>query len=642
MIAKKYTEKSKFRLRRSELLELVDIAEEEKGGDVDVTLMESCLGGKKQKNRAVAKSKLQYYTIVDVRDGSSISRCTPDQVTIFFDACRPKERNNFIAVERLGKYRNNEKFYTVKFESGKKLECISSRELQTFVHKLGKCGKSCAYEVVLLKENETLVTSEIAKKLKRVSGQCQSHRKITQGDCVQEDNSIIRSLTASTSLMPELDTVRIFFPCEDIVDIDSFIPAVADKNYRVIVRDPWGNVGTAKSMFKKEFLCSWCGKMQIREDVRRWVDSQGRKCGTRVLSFEFSVAKWYNFTNGINSGVEPSADLILYPCIQALVALHVELYTWDESKTLRDIVAEFAKRAEIRRFDLSLNFKGVSSVYKVRDYINMVSRCRVNRQNSHIEDKEHGVAGSVSWGTEKSPYRVIMYDKETEQKKYYSRKDGTVFMWFEDECGNRYEHQNEGATLKEKVMDFDKCRKEFYDANKEKFEGVYRYEVQFRTKFMQENHLMTTGKENIDNVLRMGEIYWRDILNRFDEQIGRTNFEAEKEREGLAKALDRLSSMKDSGQISRTVYSNIFTFITECLYRRWDVVRDELGKANFSNKYVWVKNNLNYDVKIECPKTPDGMPIMRIMPTVVLSHQQHLLETFRFVPAPVYKIAMGG
>ena len=153
---------------------------------------------------------------------------------------------------------------------------------------------------------------------------------------------------------------------------------------------------------------------------------------------------------------------------------------------------------------------------------------------------------------------------------------------------------------------------------------------------------MTTGKENIDNVLRMGEIYWRDILNRFDEQIGRTNFEAEKEREGLAKALDKLSSIKDSGQISRTVYSNTFTFITECLYRRWDVVRDELGKDLFSRRYVWVKNNLNYDVKIECPKTSDGMPIMRIMPTLFLNHEEQLMRSFRFVPAPVYKIASGG
>ena len=75
------------------------------------------------------------------------------------------------------------------------------------------------------------------------------------------------------------------------------------------------------------------------------------------------------------------------------------------------------------------------------------------------------------------------------------------------------------------------------------------------------------------------------------------------EREGLAKALDKLSQLKENGTISRTVYSNMFTFITECLYRKWDVVRDELGKATFSQKYRDCKKLLNYDVKIECPKT---------------------------------------
>ena len=201
--------------------------------------------------------------------------------------------------------------------------------------------------------------------------------------------------------------------------------------------------------------------------------------------------------------------------------------------------------------------------------------------------------------------------------------------------------QNSDGTLKECVYDFDEKRKKFYNENKDKFEGVFRYEVQFKTKFIQENHLMSTGKDNINNVLRMGEVYWRDILNRFDEQIGRTNFDASKEREGSKPALDLLEQKKQSGQISRTVYSNMFTFITECMYRRWDVVRDELGKATFSNKYLKCKELLNYDVKIECPKTEDGLPIMRIMPTLFLSHEEQLMRTFRFVPAPVYRLASG-
>ena len=55
--------------------------------------------------------------------------------------------------------------------------------------------------------------------------------------------------------------------------------------------------------------CSWYGKMQVSSEIRHW--GKNGKYGTRVLCFEYSVAKWYNFTSGLNSGMIPSADLIL-------------------------------------------------------------------------------------------------------------------------------------------------------------------------------------------------------------------------------------------------------------------------------------------------------------------------------------------
>ena len=95
-------------------------------------------------------------------------------------------------------------------------------------------------------------------------------------------------------------------------------------------------------------------------------------------------------------------------------------------------------------------------INKPREYVNLISRCRVNRQNSKIEDNENSVCGSVSWGTEKSPYRVIIYDKEAEQKRYFAMKDGRKpLIWFEDEKGNRFKTQNSDGTLKECVYDFD-------------------------------------------------------------------------------------------------------------------------------------------------------------------------------------------
>lgn len=593
---------------------------------------------------AQPRSKIQvFYTIIDLRDGSAIDRVTPDNKCIFFAACKKDEKKNFLAIKRTFKHKEGEKRYSLKnLKTGRHIEDLSQEELQKFVDKVSP-SKMAEYEVVQLKDEVFLDARLVPEKKKRVSGEVKSHRKeLPLGDCIEDKcDDLTRALTASLDLMPELDTVRVYFPCANLIDINAFIPYSANKTVYLCDRGVDGSIGKEKTLFRAEFQCSWYGKMQITREKRKYGKNGAQSFD--VLSFEYSVAKWYNFTNGINCGVEADAEYMLYPCIQAMKAYNIETFAWSDKTTFELIAKEFLETAEIRRFDLSMNFRTNNAMYKARDYINLVARCRLNRQGSKCEDKENPIKGSISWGTEKSPYRVIMYDKETEQRRYFAMKDGRrPLHWWEDEKGNRYERQNEQGTLKNVEFDFDRERKKFYNANKDKFERVYRYEVQFRTKFMQENHLMTTGVENINNVLRMGEVYWRDILNRFDEQLGRTNFENTKEREGLAKALDKLSSLKESEVISRTVYSNMFTFITECMYRTWEVVRDELGKDLFSNKYRTCKKLLNYDVKIECPRTEDGQPIMRIMPTLLLNHEQQLMQSFRFVPAPVYKIAMGG
>ena len=53
-----------------------------------------------QKRREKAKSTMAYYTIVDIRDGSSIQKLTASQRELFFDACKEEERKHFISVLR--------------------------------------------------------------------------------------------------------------------------------------------------------------------------------------------------------------------------------------------------------------------------------------------------------------------------------------------------------------------------------------------------------------------------------------------------------------------------------------------------------------------------------------------------------------
>lgn len=477
-------------------------------------------------------------------------------------------------------------------------------------------------------EEESPESQNVPKKESRVTGIVHDHRKGSYAECVGEyDKPQPGSITVLPCLSPELDTVRVFFDCSGIIDLDSFIQESATKKVYLACKGLTGYLDTEVTKYRSEMKCSWYGKMQITREERMW--GKNAMYHQPVLCFEYSVAKWYNFTNGINSGLEPSAELLLKPCIQAMYALHIENYS---CKGFNAIAKRFLEVAELRRFDLSLNFKAPPE-FKVQDYVQVCSRCRINRQDASYQGD-----GSYSWGSAKSPYRMIVYDKETEQKEYYNRKEpGGRCTYFVDEDGRTYEHQNRQGTLKEVNVDHNLEKKQFYSKNKDKFENVFRYEVQFRTKFIQEQKLMSQGVENIDKVIKVGVVYWRDLLNRMDEQLGRENFNTNEEKDGFAKVLDLLTTMKSNGTISRTVYNNKFSFLMQCAYNPWETVRDEMGKELFSMNYTWVKKNLNYDLKVALSSS---LPIMRIMPTVYLEENTRLMRNFRLVSAPIYTMAI--
>ena len=214
-------------------------------------------------------------------------------------------------------------------------------------------------------------------------------------------------LEASAPRSPELDTVRIYFDCDWIVDLDSFIPQTANKKVFTCIRDSLGDVAYTNERYKNEMRMSWYGKMQVSEELKKW--GKNGKYVKRVLCFEYSLAKWYGMTSGINLGIEPSAKRILVPCVQAMQALGLDRYLKGHY-TFKQLVSYFVERAEIRRFDLSLNFQ-VPPGYTPSEYIDILERCHLNRQGATREGD-----GSISFGTAKSPYRTIWYDKEKEQK----------------------------------------------------------------------------------------------------------------------------------------------------------------------------------------------------------------------------------
>ena len=407
----------------------------------------------------------------------------------------------------------------------------------------------------------------------------------------------VRALANSNQLVAELDTCRVYFPCQSYVDIPAFIGDNSLKAVRSVVRNPFGQILDDREYYHTEMMCSWWGKMSLTEETRRWGHNGKEHC--QVLCFEFSVAKWWHYSSAANSGDEPCADLILVPCMQAMSSLHIELYS---SLSREEIMRRFLREAEIRRLDLSLNFK-VPEIYTASEYVNLIGKCRINQQSAHPYDD-----GSIGFATEKSPYRVIFYDKEKEAKKYYTGtcRFGKKYIYFEDENGNYFETQNPEGTLKEKVWDENQCKKEFYEKNKHHFKNNLRYEVQFRTKFFQEHNLMTTGRENIDNCINLCKFVWVEVLDRIDEQLGRTNF-TYKDKAPVVDVLERIKRDISNEVISDTKGNNMIGFVMDC-YRDWREVKARLGRNLYSQKKKAVKVNYNYDVEI-----PGQLPIMRIM-----------------------------
>lgn len=440
----------------------------------------------------------------------------------------------------------------------------------------------------------------------------------------------VRDVVSFLGMGPELDTVRVYFDCSSFLDIDRYIGENASKRVYSVSRDPMGNVDFCKDFFRNEMRCSWWGKMTISQEVKKF--GRNGVNHLNVLSFEYSVAKWWHYASAINSGDEPSAELLLLPCIQAMKAQHIEDYA--DGMTFDEIARLFIERAELRRFDLSLNFK-VPPIYTPTDYVKLISRCMINRQKAVPHDD-----GSISFATDKSPYRVIVYDKEKEAAKYYSDKKGCKrYGYFVDEEGRCYD-SNPGYGIKVNAVYVDEFlqKRDFYEKNKDKFKGNLRFEVQFRPKFMQEHNMATQGKDNIDNVIRLGKFYWVELLDQIDSQLGRTNFEyKDDQKEPFADVLSKLAERRDAKVYSRTKANNMIGFVSDCYSRGWKAVYDEIGRSLFYNYRKWILTEFNFDVKVA---QSEGLPIMRIMKSICMSREGRMTRNFRLMPAPVESLAV--
>ena len=204
-------------------------------------------------------------------------------------------------------------------------------------------------------------------------------------------------------------------------------------------------------------------KMQIFEDKIIW----GKKMEYWLpcICVEYSVPKYYAFTNGVNRGV--SAEIggvndFMRPVFEALFSLHIEKY-WNETR--EQIEQYILKYFEVRRLDLSFNF----FVSDVKTALVHLSSCRLPKSESEVktrskgeceEGQREGDFTSITFGGHRgSMYKCIFYDKSAEQKK--------LFQTYEQDLS--YENRKE--------------KQHWYKENKYKFENIVRFEVQFHNRF---------------------------------------------------------------------------------------------------------------------------------------------------------------
>lgn len=424
------------------------------------------------------------------------------------------------------------------------------------------------------------------------------------------------------SVKPEVDTIRLyikvdqkkcslrsFFDNEFSKEICTIEP-MKDENGKILLFDG-----------KKEFKPTWekkrldhrfssYSKMQIFEDFLRW--GQKSEYYVSVICVEYSVPKYYAFSNGVNRGV--SAELggvndFMAPVFEALYSLNIEKYWNDTRENIESfILANF----QVRRLDLSFNFH----VDDVKLALVHLSACRLPKAEAEVKTKSkddvidgerEGDFSSISFGGHRgSMYKCIFYDKALEQKK--------LFQQFEQDL--TYENRQE--------------KKQWYKDNCYKFENIVRFETQFHYRFFVYHIPEAKYKKGVamaEKIINLCSGYWTMLLKRFDEQLNTTNHHSEKEYTATESCLEKLEELLTLGELSRTQYGTLQSFVMQCHKYGYLRVKKTMSQQLFSVYYNRVKKLTNFDIKVMCK---DQLPIMRIMQLVGESWLDRGLDTLYF------------
>lgn len=437
----------------------------------------------------------------------------------------------------------------------------------------------------------------------------------------------------SKSARPEIDTIRLYFKVDlsrvrlqewfnkEFLREICTLEAEKDENGKFLYHeDGYKKLIKTWDRQRLDFRFSSFSKMQIFEQFIERGRGIGEVHYLPVICIEYSVPKFYKYSNGINRGVPAELAGVhdfLAPCFEALKELNFYAYSEDSiEETNRKILDHF----EIRRLDLSFNFR----VPDVRQALVHLSACRLPKQEAKTEpvddadEKANFIMGlqrgdfsSVTFGGGKgSSYKIQFYNKALEQKK--------LFQTFEQDLSYI-------------------CRKEkknWYNENKWKFENICRFEVQFHHRFFvyHINESKIKGGVNMaEKVIQLCALKWRDILVKFDEQLNCLNHHDPKEIDRAAEVNELLEQKQLLGELSNTQAANLKDFVKRCHGLGYRNVQKSMSKQLFSNYYCRLKKLTGFDVKTMCL---EALPIMRNMHT--RSYMERSLESL-FFDVPNYE-----
>ena len=368
-------------------------------------------------------------------------------------------------------------------------------------------------------------------------------------------------------LEPELDTIRFYIPAA-IVDLNRFIPETSEKMFYSY---EWNNDTNEWAMtwekYRNDQKNSWWGTMQITRELLPLyhydkILEKKVVCGKLdYIGVEYSVAKWYNITNGVNNYQRNTWEHVIFPVLSCFKKMYIENYLkWG---TFSDFVKWVYEKAILRRFDLSKNFKVAGA--SVPECISFLSKIPFRRQTGKPYEKENNT-NTCKWGNAHTDLNVMFYDKAEEQKNYFGKMD----FHFRDQ------------------------KLDWYKKNKYIFENVLRFEMQFKGKFFKNRKMNIMGKAGFEKIIPIGVEEWRKTLTQFNKVLCGGNFKPSEE----VTALERVCALIDTLPFSMTIKTGRQRFICDCVKYGWKEVKQQRGSNAFCQLRKWCIDNANYDVKV--------------------------------------------